>query len=250
MTHRSKWRQVLGLAAGLIALFAIGGSALAQPLPEFRFYGFSGSVTIDGEPAPAGTVIVASADGEELARGTVSENGAWWVDVKYAAEGVSFSVNGIEAEGVYDADRPSGSQQVILAVETGAPAMGEDDEDMLDSEDSLLEDDEDMLDSEDSLLEDDEDMLDSEEDLLGTAEEEDGMKDAVDSMSGGDAEAEDTTMQSDDDDESLPVGGTGGLADESGSTWPLAAGLTALLVAGLGGAALLVSRRTGRAIRS
>lgn len=208
MKLATQWRRALGVAAGLIALLAIGGAALSQPIPEFRFYGFSGSVTINGEPAPAGTVIIAWIGGEEAGRGTVDSAGSWWVDVASHSEGVTFTVGGREAgAGPFEARPASGARRINLRIGADTPAAGE-----LEPEDAGG----------------DELRLESEDDA-GSMEPE-----RPAAGSGGLA------------DENFPVGGSGGLADDGAASWPIAAGVTAAVMAALAGAALLAGRRTGR----
>ena len=116
------------LAAAL--LLALPQSGLAQPAeeeaepqpqPAYRFYGFPGSVTIDGEPAPHGTVIEAWADGEIVGKGLV-RHGAWNVDVDYLMTGVTFTVNGFADMGEpRDALVRGGQARIDLAVVTPQP---------------------------------------------------------------------------------------------------------------------------------
>ena len=91
-----------------------------QPQPAYRFYGFTGSVTIDGEPAPHGTVIEAWADGEIVGRGLV-RHGAWNVDVDYLSSGVTFTVNGYPDMGEpRDALVRGGQARISLAAVSSA----------------------------------------------------------------------------------------------------------------------------------
>lgn len=111
-----------------VLLLALPQSGLAQPAeeepqpqPAYRFYGFPGSVTIDGEPAPHGTVIEAWADGEIVGRGLV-RHGAWNVDVDYLSSGVTFTVNGYPDMGEpRDALVRGGQARMSLAAVTPAP---------------------------------------------------------------------------------------------------------------------------------
>ena len=109
-------------------LLALPGLGLAQseedepqPQPAYRFYGFTGSVTIDGEQAPHGTVIEAWANGEIVGRGMV-RHGAWSVDVDYLSSGVTFTVNGFPDMGEpRDALVRGGQLRITLAVVTPPP---------------------------------------------------------------------------------------------------------------------------------
>ncbi len=128
----SRRRGVALAALTLIAtamLLALPSLSLAQsaeeeepqPQPAYRFYGFAGSVTIDGEAAPDGTVIEAWTNGEIVGTGTVRE-GAWNVDVDYLLGGIRFTVNGLpDTGGPHDALMRGGQAMIELAAVTPEP---------------------------------------------------------------------------------------------------------------------------------
>lgn len=97
----SSRRLVAAVAALLIVL--IGWSAVgAQDAPMYRFFGFAGDVTVDGEPIAPGTVIAASINGEEVGRSEVNAAGAWVLDVDSddfdeATCNIVFEVEGLRA---------------------------------------------------------------------------------------------------------------------------------------------------------
>ena len=110
-------RLMAAAGAALVALLIAGG-ALAQPAAIHTFWGLAGSVTIDGEPAPSDTRIVAWADGEQVGSGNVGANGAWSVEVGGNTDNVTFTVDDIPVEGV-TRDAPAGGQTSLsLAVVT------------------------------------------------------------------------------------------------------------------------------------
>lgn len=124
------------VAAMLVALPSLGLAQSEedepQPQPAYRFYGFTGSVTIDGEQAPHGTVIEAWANGEIVGRGMV-RHGAWSVDVDYLSSGVTFTVNGFPDMGEpRDALVRGGQLRITLAV---VSAPSEPEEEVVDAED-------------------------------------------------------------------------------------------------------------------
>lgn len=93
----------------------------------------SGSITIDGEAAPAGTVVRAVIDGAGRAQYTVSEGGEYalvlTVDATDTGKSVLFLVDGIQApQTVVVPDLPSGPIQLDLLITTtltGAPTETE-----------------------------------------------------------------------------------------------------------------------------
>ena len=115
---------VLLLAAAM--LLGLPSVTLAQseedeepyPQPAYRFYGFAGSVTIDDEPAPHGTVIEAWSNGEIVGKGLV-RHGAWSIDVDYLHARITFTVNGLpDTHGSHDALVRGGQAMITLAAVT------------------------------------------------------------------------------------------------------------------------------------
>lgn len=110
-----KMPRMMAVLGAMLAALLITGAALAQQTPPHTFYGYDGSVTIDGENAPGGTTITAMAGGENVGMATVGADGSWSLDVAGGTNGVTFMVNGMAASGSYDA--PQGqSMRISLAV--------------------------------------------------------------------------------------------------------------------------------------
>ncbi|CCJ37471.1 hypothetical protein BN140_2548 [Methanoculleus bourgensis MS2] len=116
----------------LILLFALIGPASAIPLLPAEF---SGTVTIDGSPAPAGTVITARFDGRDCGSLTLTTAGAFGGDSTFdkrllvsgedgdAGKSITFLVDGVLAAGtaVYT---PGTSTSLALAVAKGGSSGG------------------------------------------------------------------------------------------------------------------------------
>ena len=67
----------------------------------YRFFGFAGDLTVDGEPLQPGEVVVARVDGVEVGRAEVNAAGAWVLDVnsdqfEEASCNIVFEVNGLQ----------------------------------------------------------------------------------------------------------------------------------------------------------
>ena len=91
------------IAVGLATLIVLTGwtTIAAQDASMYRFFGFAGDVTIDGEPLEPGSVIVATVDGVEVGRAEVNAAGAFVLDVNSdsfdeATCNVVFAANGLE----------------------------------------------------------------------------------------------------------------------------------------------------------
>src|SRR6056297_1499095 len=111
MNDTTSLRRVVAIVVvALVATSAVGVSAVAAtgdppPLP----HSFHGSVYVDGEPAPAGTEVVAVVNGEERGSAVVDENGTYGGptigDEKLVVTGdsddegatITFLVEGVEA---------------------------------------------------------------------------------------------------------------------------------------------------------
>ncbi len=65
------------LLALCLVFAGIGGAAATTPLPPPLPCSFFGSVTVDGDPAPAGTVVTALIGGSECGSLTTSESGTY-----------------------------------------------------------------------------------------------------------------------------------------------------------------------------
>ena len=111
-----KMPRKMAVLGAMLAALLITGAALAQQTPPHSFYGFGGSVTIDGEPAPSGTTIMAMAGGQSVGSATYSAESGWSIgDVPAGTMGVTFTVNGMAAAGSYDTSA-GGSTGLSLAV--------------------------------------------------------------------------------------------------------------------------------------
>ncbi len=221
---RARW---LALAAGVFAVLAITTAVLAQPQPQYRFYGLPGDSTIDGELAPVGSTIIATADGEVLGSSNIGRAGTWYVDVEPESKNIKFTLNGISDPATYDALTVGGSRKVELHVTSSVP------------EGDLMQET-----PADTAAGEEDDMLMSENE----AEDMTASDDADDAEMMGEADDEASDEASHDEEEDFPVTGSGGLVEEQGSSWPLAVGVTAALMAVIACAALLISRRTDSSV--
>ena len=195
--------RLMAVVGAMLAALLISAVALAQT-PPHTFFGFSGDTTVDGEAAD-GAAVVAWAGGEEVGSATLDASGAWSIEVEGGSMGVSFSVNGLSADGSYDA-AAGGSTRVTLAVATPAEEPEGD-----------LEGDDDAMEGDDGAMEGEDDAMEGEDDAM---------------------EGEDDAMEGDDD-TMMPSTGTGGLADSSGSnSWAFGLAGALALTALLGGVAI------------
>ncbi len=219
---RARWFALVGAA---LAVVAVTTAVLAQPQPQYRFYGLPGDSTINGEIAPVGSIVAASSGGEVLGSVEIGEAGTWYIDVEPDSANITFSLNGINDNVAYDAETVGGSRKIELHVTSSVP------DDAMQSEPA------------------DGDMLEAEEDdgAMMEAADEDAMESSEAEDDGDLMEAEDDTMQTASDgdgEEDYPDSGSGGLLEQQGANWPLAVGVTAALMAAVAGAALVISRRT------
>ncbi len=121
----SSRRLILAAAAALAVLIVLTNWAAvsAQDPPMYRFFGFAGDLTVDGEPLQPGEVVIARVDGVEVGRAEVNAAGAWVLDVNSdqfdeASCNIVFEVNGLQG-------RQSGddcSLRVRLELSSDAPA--------------------------------------------------------------------------------------------------------------------------------
>ncbi len=232
---RSTLTRLLAVAAALVALTALTASALAQPGPQHRFYG--SGVMVDGEAAPAGTMISAWVDGAVVGSTTTDADGVWYIDVD-GGQSVVFSVGELVAEGSYDSIT-GGQTNVSLSVMTPPPPEPEPDPC---PEDGMMED---------GMMEDDDAMMSEDDDAM--------MSEDGDSMMDGDAMLdcpepgdEMDGMEEDDMDEQplepqYPAGGSGGLATEGGLSTGLIGLLAALALVAVSGAGFAARRLRHRA---
>ena len=243
-------RMVAVLGATLAALL-FASAALAQgPQPPHNCFGWSDSVMIDGAAAPAGAQIVAMVDGERVGSDSLGADG-WSIEVAGQPSMVTFTVNGMAAEGTCDASEGGGQTAISLSAMSAADdsddsgdleSDGSDDGSMMDdgSDDgSMMDDGSDdgsMMDdgSDDGSMMDDGDDDDS---MMGEGDDDSMMGEGDDSMMDEDAPGDGGMM--DDGDSQFPDTGTGGLA-QGGSSSALYGGIAATLalVALLGGVAV------------
>jgi hypothetical protein len=113
----------------LLATLALSGSlasAAAQGAPPNRFYG---TATLNGQPAPAGTVVTAFTNGKQCGTGQVAADGRYVVDVDdfthtdgCGADGskVTFQIAGVDA--AESADYTQGSFTQLNLTASGTPS--------------------------------------------------------------------------------------------------------------------------------
>ena len=96
-----RWRFVV--AVGLAFLVLVFGAATVRSDDPEREFSFSGNAVIDGEPAPAGTLIEIEVEGKKIGSGYVSGSDGKWViavDATLLKDGIceaDFYVNGTQA---------------------------------------------------------------------------------------------------------------------------------------------------------
>jgi len=224
-----KMPRKMAVLGAMLAALLITGAALAQQTPPHQFYGFGDSVTIDGEAAPSGTTIMAMAGGESVGSATYSAENGWSInDVPAGTMGVTFTVNGMAAEGSYDTSA-GGSTRLTLAVTSATEESDELDDAGGDGGDTL---------------EGDGDAMGEDGDAMG--EDGDAMGEDGDAMGeDGDAMGEDGDAMDREEDSFEPVlstTGTGGLADSS-------RGVSSAVYGGIAGALALIALAGGVAVR-
>ncbi len=199
----AQWRR-LGLAA--VALIALVGASIAgaQEPPQYRFFGFAGDVTIDGQPIPPGVVIAATIDGVEVARAEVNAAGAWVLGIASAdfdadSCNLIFEVDGLQA--MHSAD--DCSSRVRLALSSDDADLGED--------------------------------LGGADDVDSAVAAEESSPSSEDELNQASSFVRPAPPR---------TGGGGLVESQSSAVWPRAAALTALLTLAVAVAALLLSRRS------
>lgn len=223
-------RWIVVLTAVAIVLFG-GVVTLAQSSdPVVRFFGFSGDVTINGEPVGPGTTIAAVVDDEEIGRTTVNQAGAWILDVNSAdlspdSCSVTFVVDGLRAPDEWDCGELR--VRIALAREGQEP-------DSSGSPDSPAEDEQDDAVSSQPA------ESNGESGSQAGAEQDDG--DELSTERDGDNQVEQSQRIVR---PGAPSTGTGGVLDTQESTnWPRAVAITAILTFGVALIALLMGGRT------
>ena len=212
------WRRFAGVVLATLTLALVGiGSVDAQDSNTQRFFGFSGDVTIDGQPLAQGAEIVATVNGIEIGRTNVNQAGAWILDVSsddYTNSpcNISFVFDGHQVDPGWQtcelrvrlAVTTPGGAQAQSAQDSSAAGAGTDEEEAEANGDQLMEEDD--------------------ESEPASSEERQIVRPAP------------------------PRTGTGGiLPAEQSTNWPSAAAITALVMFGLALAALVISRRTDSA---
>lgn len=225
-----KMPRMMAVLGAMLAALLITGAALAQQTPPHNFWGFGG-VTIDGEPAPAGTTITAMAGGENVGMATVGANNAWNLEVPGGTMGVTFMVNDMAAtaaQASYDA--PQGGQTQVPSLAATSSDAGSGDELEGDGGELEGEGDSGTMDGGDSM-----------------GEDSDSLQGDGDSMQGEDGNGADEGSDGDgagmgEGDNEFPDTGTGGLADSS-------RGVSSAVYGGIAGALALIALAGGVAIR-
>jgi hypothetical protein len=114
------------LAAGLLLLLLPGAVVAQPPTPPVMY---QGSVTIDGEDAPVGTIVTAEIDGAEVATNApdgIAEAGQYYLPVSnegYVGKTVVFKVGGVLA-GEHEFADPMESPVVVVDL-SATPAGGD-----------------------------------------------------------------------------------------------------------------------------
>ena len=243
--------RLMAVVGAMLAALLISAVALAQT-PPHTFFGLSGDTTVDGEAAD-GAAVVASVGGEAVGSATLDASGEWSIEVEGGSMGVSFSVNGMAADGSHDA-AAGGSTRVTLAVATPVeePAGDLEGDDAVEPGDDAMEPGDDAMEPGDDAMEPGDDAMEPGDDAMEPGDDamepgDDAMEPGDDAMEpGDDMEPEGgETVEPEDDETMEPEGGgfgnagTGGLADTSGSnSWAFGLAGALALTALLGGVAI------------
>jgi hypothetical protein len=257
MTKTLKWLGGGIAAAMLLGLAGLFSAEVADAQPSAPPHRYSGSVSIDGEPAAAGTSVVAVIDGAECGSGTVrtgADGSSYTINVPSdcAEEGdtVNFRVGGYDA-----AEHATWTSGRGTSVDlTAASMMGDDDDGMDECPDDMAGDgmddgmgDDDMggdapPEPDLGMGDDDADMGDDDmgdgmgDDDMADDCPDDGTGDGDGDMGDGDGDMGDGDGDmGEDDDDGMTVGPAGtGLATGSSTSLGAILGLTALAIV-LGG---------------
>ena len=196
MERRMSKPRLMAVVGAMLAALLISAVALAQTPPQ-TFFGLSGDTTVDGEAAD-GAAVVAWVGGEAVGSATLDASGEWYIEVDGRAMGVSFSVNGIAADGSHDA-AAGGSTRVTLAVLTPVEEPEGDLEGDLEGGDDAMPGDEDAMPGDDDAMPGDEGDLEGDDDAMPA--DDDAMPADDDAMPADDdaMPADDDAMPADDD---------------------------------------------------
>ena len=225
-TGRRRLMVVLtAVSLAVLSALVVTLTASAQESSTHRFFGFSGDVTIDGEPLLQGDEIVGFKNGVEIGRSTVNSAGAWILDVDASLLAtspceVTFVIRGLSADQSWDTCplrvrlalvRPSGSADSGTQSANGAAGRAADDGSSTSSEGAT-------------------DALEADE---------------SDSLAGDDEQDAQALQEREIVRPAAPRTGTGGALGVGEETnWPRAAAVTALLIFAAAVVALLFARRS------
>ncbi len=124
------WRILAVMGAAIMALgITTAAFAQAPPSPPHAFFGSpadGAGVTIDGDAAPAGTVVTAwNENGDNVGTATLDADGLWVIQVDPAmATTVTFTVDGAATSGSFDVE--SGQISAVALSVSGAGGGGGD----------------------------------------------------------------------------------------------------------------------------
>ena len=190
--------RLMAVVGAMLAALLISAVALAQT-PPHTFFGLSGDTTVDGEAAD-GAAVVASVGGEAVGSATLDASGEWSIEVEGGSMGVSFSVNGMAADGSHDA-AAGGSTRVTLAVATPVeePAGDLEGDDAVEPGDDAMEPGDDAMEPGDDAMEPGDDAMEPGDDAMEPGD--DAMEPGDDAMEPGDDAMEpgDDAMEPGDD---------------------------------------------------
>ena len=216
---------LIAVSLAVLSVLVVTLTASAQESAAHRFFGFSGDVTIDGEPLLPGDEIFGFKDGVEIGRSTVNSAGAWILDVDGSLLDagpceVTFVVRGLSTHQSWDTCplrvrlalvRPSGSADSGTQTANGSAGGAADNGSSTSSEGAS-------------------DALEGDE---------------TDSLAGDDEQGAQSLQEREIVRPAAPRTGTGGaLGVGEDTNWPRAAAVTALLTFAFAVVALLIARRT------
>ena len=223
-------RWIVVLTAVTLVLFG-GVVASAQSSdPIVRFFGFSGDITINGEPVGPGTTIAAMVGDEEVGSTTVNQAGAWILDINLSDLSpdsctVTFVVDELRAPDEWHCGEPR--LRIALVREGQEPDSGSSPVSQAVSE------------QDDSMSSQTADAS-GESGSQASAEQDDADESATETEEDTGVEQSRNIVRP-----GAPSTGTGGVLEAQESTnWPRAVAITALLTFGIALVALLMGGRT------
>jgi len=223
-----RWIVVL-TPVSLVLFGGIVASAQSSD-PIVRFFGFSGDVTINGEPVGPGTTIAAMVGDEEIGSTAVNQAGAWILDI-YVSDlspdscTMALVVDGLRAPEEWHC----GEARVRLALVRDGQ-----DGDSSSAPDSLEES------EEDETVQSQPADANGESGSQASAEQDDADESTTEAGEDTGVEQSQNIVRP-----GAPSTGTGGvLHAEESTNWPRAVAITALLTFGIALVALLMGGRT------